>query len=171
MKQQEENIMVRSKFSIMLYILYPLLAAAAGVATYYFVRSVFFDTGIDSAALCVMGLCVLLIDLFAILNPALACYDTIYDGEFLHYKWKFIPRIMKIRITDIEGYYTMKVPSRNNEYLTAFPVTATSVLPSISAFYYDNYEEIVKGLPVQHLGELPFSWKVYFRLTFSRQRP
>lgn len=171
MKQQEENIMVRSKFSIMLYILYPVLAAAACAATYYFFRTALFDEGINIASLCILGACVLLIDLFAILNPALACYDTCYDGEFLHYIWKFIPRRMKIRITDIEGYYTMKVPSRNNEYLTAFPVTATSVLPSISAFYYDNYEEIVKGLPVQHLGELPFSWKVYFRLTFSRQRP
>lgn len=171
MKVQRENIMVKSKFSLILYVLYPILAATAVAATYYFLRTTLFEEGINHASLFILGVCVLLIDLFAFVHPALACYDTSYDGEFLVYRWKFIPRSMKIRITDIEGYYTMKVPSRNNEYLTTFPVTRQSVLPSISEFYYDNYEEVVKGLPVQHLGELSFSWKVYFRLTFSRKRP
>lgn len=170
MKEQRENIMVRSKFSIILYILYPVLAAASGFATYYFIHATLFEQGLSGAALFVMGFCILLMDAFAFIHPALACYDTCYDGEFLIYKWKFIPRSLKIRITDIEGYYTMKVPSRNNEYLTAFPVTRQAVLPSISEFYYDNYDEIINGLPVKHLEELSFSWKVYFRLTFSRKR-
>lgn len=171
MKRIEDNLLVKSEFSIMLYILYPMLAIASGFATYYFVRSAMFEGGMNGAALYILGFCVLLMDVFAILHPLFACYDLSYDGEYLLYKWKFIPRRMKTGITGIEGYYTMKVPSRDNEYLTAFPVAGSSVLPSISSFFYDNYEDIIKGLPVKHLGELSFSWKVYFRLSFSKKRP
>ena len=170
-KKQKENFMVKSKFNIMLYILYPMLAIAAGFATYYFVHAALFESGINTVSLYILGLCVILMDLFAVIHPFTACYDTLYDGEYLVYRWKFIPRNKIIRITDIEGYYTMKVPSRDNEYLTAFPVTRESVLPSISSFYYDNCDEVIKGLPVKHLGELPFSWKVYFRMAFRSKRP
>lgn len=156
MKEQKKNIIVKSKFSIILYILYPMLAAASGFATYYFIRSMLFESGINTAALIIPGLCVILIDAFTLFHPALACYDICYNGEFLVYRWKFIPRTLKIRITDIEGYYTMKVPSRNNEYMTSFPVTRQTVLPSISEFYYGNYDEVVKGLPVKHSGSYPF---------------
>lgn len=168
---EKDNYIIKSEFSIMLYILYPVLAAACGFATYYFVRSAMFERGMNDAALYILGLCVLLMDVFAILHPMLACYDVYYDGEYLFYKWKFIPRNRKFRIQDIDGYYTMKVPSRNNEYMTAYPVQGNAVLPSISSFFYDNYEDVVRGLPVKHMGEIPFSWTVYFRLAFSRKRP
>ena len=65
----------------------------------------------------------------------------------------------------------MKVPSRDNEYLTAYPSAGDRVLPAISSFYFDNYDDIVKQIPGAEISRIKFSWKTYFRMSVLKKRP
>jgi hypothetical protein len=65
----------------------------------------------------------------------------------------------------------MKVPSRHEEYLTAYPVSEGRILPAISSFYFDNYDDIIKQLPGEEITKIKFSWSRYFNMAVLGKKP
>jgi len=163
--------LVKSEFSFVVYFLYIILVVFAGVTTFWFIPQMLNSSEIKGFVLYLMIFCFGLFDLFAVVHPLTSCYNVYYDGEYLLYKWTFLPRKKKILAETIEGYYTMKVPSKDNEYLTAYPVSGDKLLPAISSFYFDNYDDIVKQLPGEEIKRLKFSWGTYYRISILGKRP
>lgn len=162
--------MVKSEFNFAVYFLYGLLMAAAGIGTYTLIPALK-DPDMSRITIYAAASGIAILDVFALVHPLISCYNIFYDGEFLEYRWTFIPWRKKIHAQDINGYYTMKVPSRENEYLTAFPASGDKILPAISSFYFVNFSDIVKALPGREIARLKFSWRLYFRISLLKRKP
>lgn len=171
MPGKADDYIVKSEFNIAVYLLYIILIAFAGIGTFMLLPPVLKDPGINRISLYIIIFSFTLFDLFAFIHPLISCYNVFYDGEYLLYKWTFIPRRKKIHAEQIEGYYTMKVPSREDEYLTAYPACGNKLLPAISSFYFDNYSDIVKDLPGDELARIKFSWSKYFNMAVLGKKP
>jgi len=163
--------LVKSGFNIVVYFLYIVLVVFAGVTTFWFIPQMINSPEIKGVILYILLVCLGIFDIFAVIHPINSCYNVFYDGEYLLYKWTFIPRSIKIHAEKIEGFYTMKVPSKENEYLTAYPVSGDKLLPAISSFYFDNYADIVKHLPGDEIARVKFSWSRYFNMAVMGKKP
>ncbi len=161
---------IKSEFNIAVYFLYGILIAAAGIGTYT-LFPMLREPDMSRLAFYVISAGIALFDIFAIVHPLISCYNVFYDGEFLEYRWTLIPRRKKIHAQNIEGFYTMKVPSKEDEYMTAFPLYGDRMLPAISSFYFDNYNDILKELPGREIARLKFSWRTYFRISVLKRKP
>ena len=163
--------LAKSEFSIVVYFLYIVLVTFAGVTTFRFIPQMINNPELKGVPLYILLACFGMIDLFAVIHPLNSCYNFFYDGEYLLYKWTFIPRNIKIHAEKVEGFYTMKVPSRHDEYLTVYPVSEGKILPAISSFYFNNYDDIVKQLPGAEIANIKFSWRAYFNMAVLRKKP
>lgn len=169
--EKGEFYLVKSEFNIVVYFLYIVLVVFAGAATFWFIPQILNSSELKGVILYILLVCFGIFDLFAVIHPLNSCYNVYYDGEYLFYKWTFIPRSIKVHAEKIEGFYTMKVPSKENEYLTAYPVSGEKLLPAISSFYFDNYEDIVKQLPGSEITRIKFSWSTYFNMSVLGKKP
>lgn len=163
--------LVKSEFNIVVYFLYIILVVFAGAATFRFIPQMINSPEIKGVPLYILLFSFGIFDIFAVAHPLNSCFNVFYDGEYLLYKWTFIPRSIKIHAEKIEGFYTMKVPSRHDEYLTAYPVSDGKILPAISSFYFDNYDDIVKQLPGVEIARIRFSWRTYFSMAILGKKP
>ncbi len=151
-----------SKFNSVLYFLYLLIFIAAGFATYYFVKSYYGTKDFYTVQFFCYASVIFILDAFALIFPFAASYNIIIDEKYMTYTWIFAPLRKKFLLDEIEGYYTILLPSRDNVYLTAYPQKNGRLLSSISTFYVDNYDEVIAALNKPHLGRLNFSWRTYF---------
>lgn len=163
--------LVKSEFSIVVYFLYIVLVVFAGFATFRFIPQMINSPELKGVPLYILLVCFGIFDIFALFHPLNSCYNVFYDGEYLTYKWTFIPRSIKIHAEKVDGFYTMKVPSRHEEYLTAYPVSEGRILPAISSFYFDNYDDIIKQLPGEEITRIKFSWSRYFNMAVLGKKP
>lgn len=162
---------VKSEFNIVVYFLYIILVVFAGFTTFRFIPQMINSPEVKGVPLYILLFSFGIFDIFAVIHPLNSCYNVFYDGEYLLYKWTFIPRSIKIHAEKVEGFYTMKIPSRHDEYLTAYPVSEGRILPAISSFYFDNYDDIVKQLPCVEIARIRFSWSSYFNMAVLGKKP
>ena len=81
-----------------------------------------------------------------------------------------VPKGMEYNsLKDIDGYFTMELPSRECTYETIYPVSTNRILPPISSFYTSNYDEVKKFIPLKNMGKVKFSWKNYMMVLLFKK--
>ncbi len=94
--------------------------------------------------------------LFAIISSFISIKNIFIDEKFLRYRYLFFSK--RYNLNNIDGYFTMELPSRDTAYETIYPVSSNRILPPISSFYTSNYDEVKKAIPLKNLGKVKFSW-------------
>lgn len=154
---------MKTEFNITPFFLCALLFFAAGTAMYYFIKTDPFGSAPLTLPQIIFSACIALELAFAIGYPLLAVYRIEITDGALVYRWVFLPRKKKVCLHEIEGYYSVLLPSRQAEYMTFYPVSGGRVLPAVSSFLFANSGAFMKQTGLKHLGRLPFSWNLYFK--------
>ncbi len=163
--------MIRSKCSFHVFFLYVIILFAAGAATYYYGMDLYGRGFHITLGEIFFIPAIIILDIFALVYPLESCYVLEISTAGLTYRWIFKFQRRHYPIGGLDGYYTMTVPSRYREYMYAYPVYGSQVLPALSEHSCGNYQEMVGKLPGKHLGQIPFNWKKYYLLSIKRKLP
>ena len=161
---------MKTEFNITPFFLCAVLFFAAGAAFYYFAETDPFGTAKLSVPQIIFSACIALELAFAVGYPLLSIYRVEICEGALVYTWVFLPRKKKTYLHEIEGYYSVILPSRQAEYMTFYPVSGGRVLPAVSSFLFANSGPFMKETGLTHLGRLTFSWQLYFGKIVIRKR-
>jgi hypothetical protein len=161
---------MKTKISIPPLSLYVLLLIVSFFSVYYLFKYLDAREFLITTASFFYCFSILLLFIFSIVYPVTALYRVELRNNYLEYSWIIISRRKKVALAEIEGYYSILLPSRNSEYLTFYPVSRGRVLPAISSFAFSNSGEFIIRTGLKHLGMLPFSWKMYFWNILIRKR-
>ncbi|GEM_PF-2564350 len=163
--------MIRSTCNVLVFFLYALLLFAAGMATYYYGNDLYGRGFHITLGEIFFIPAIVILDVFALIYPLESCYVLEINSTGLTYRWVFKLQRRHFPIGGINGYYTMLVASRDAEYMYAYPVSGSQVLPALSEFSTSNYKEILEKLPGKHLGQIPLTWNRYYSLSIKRKLP
>jgi hypothetical protein len=159
---------IKGEFSILALFLHILLVAVAGVA--YWQMSPLFTSGEISFSDPEFYIAVPLFavfTVFAVISPFVSIKNILIDDSSIKYKYLLTRKIFNLQ--DVDGYFTMELPSRDTTYETIYPVSRNIILPPISSFYISNYDEVKKALPLKNMGKVKFSWKNYMLVLFFKK--
>ena len=160
--------MIKGKISIMAVFLHLLLIAVPVIL--FWQSAPILDSAESSAdryvIFCAVPLYVIF-TLYAVAAPLVNLKTVIIDDVLISYK--YLLRKKNYSLKDVDGYFTMELPSRDNTYETIYPVKNNKILPPISSFYTSNYDEIKKAIPFRNLGKVKFSWKNYLVLLLYKK--
>lgn len=151
---------IKGEFSIFALLMHILLIAVSAGA-YWGMSPMFISGEISSGdplfyiTLPLYGVFVL----FSILSPFISIKNIYIDEKSLRYRYLFFSRSYNLK--DVEGYFTMEIPSKDTTYETIYPVSRSIILSPISSFYLSNYDEVKEQIPLRFIGKVKFSWKNY----------
>jgi hypothetical protein len=100
-----------------------------------------------------------LFTLFAVISPFISIKNIYIDDSTLVYKYFLFSKSYNLK--DVDGYFTMEIPSKDTTYETIYPVSRNRILSPISSFYLSNYDEVKEQIPLRFIGKVKFSWKNY----------
>lgn len=149
--------MIKGRFSISALLLHIMLIGVAAGA--YWGMSPMFISGEISYGDPLFFITVplyIVFTLFAIISSFISIKNIFIDEKFLRYRYLFFSK--RYNLNNIDGYFTMELPSRDTAYETIYPVSSNRILPPISSFYTSNYDEVKKAIPLKNLGKVKFSW-------------
>jgi hypothetical protein len=161
-------MLIKGKVSILALILHVLLAAVAG-AVYWQMSPLFISGEINTgeAAFYIAIPIYILFTIFAVISPLVSIKSIIIDENSISYKYLLARKIFNLK--DIEGYFTMDLPSKDATYETIYPVSRNRILPPISSFYTSNYDDLKKAVPLKSMGKVRFSWRNYMLILLFRK--
>ncbi len=151
---------IKGEFSILALIMHILLIAVSAGA--YLGMSPLFTSGQITPGDPLFYLTVpffVVFVLFSVISPFVSIKNIYIDEKSLRYRYIFFSR--NYNINDIDGYFTMELPSRDTTYETIYPVSRNRILSPISSFYLSNYDEVKELIPFRFIGKVKFSWKNY----------
>jgi len=159
---------IKGKVSITAVILHIFLIVVSGMMYRY--MSVFFYSGEikpDDILFYVIIFIFILFTLFAVISPLISIKNIYIDETSLCYRYLLLKKSYDLK--EIEGCFTMELPSRDTTYETIYPVSRNKILPPISSFYISNYDQVKKEIPFRSLGKIKFSWKNYMVLLLFKK--
>lgn len=166
----EQTAVIKSKANIFVYILFAVLAVGTGMLLWYTTKSVMSGRYLNSVNDIVLLVLTPPIVYFVIIHPFLSWYTFTVTETQIIFSRTLLPFIkISVLLTDLDGYYTMNVKSRESEYLTYIPVSNGMPLPLISSFYIDNSRKIIEATGVKFIGHIPYSMKRYFTITLLKR--
>lgn len=160
--------MVKGRFSIFAGILHFFLVAISAVA--FWQVSPFMSSEMTASDRYVLYCAVplyIIFTIYALVSPFVNLKNVIIDDISITYRYML--RKKSFRLKDIEGYFTMELPSRDTTYETIYPVSSNRILPPVSSFYISNYDQVKKAMPLKNMGKVRFSLKNYFVILFTKK--
>ena len=151
---------IKGQFSILAVILHILLIVVA-VMAYWSMRPSFIsgEIGTGDIMFYIAVPLFVIFTLFAVISPLVSIKNIYIDDASIIYKYLLMKKCFKLE--EVDGYFTMDLPSKDATYETVYPVSRGRILPPISSFYLSNYDEVKKEIPLKKLGKVKFSWKNY----------
>lgn len=159
---------IKGEFSILALFLHILLIAVSGIA--YWKMSPLFVSGEISLSDPEFYIAVplfVVFTLFAVISPLVSIKNICIDDASIKYKYLLARKTFNLK--DVDGYFTMEIPSKDTTYETIYPVSRGRILPPISSFYTSNYNEVKEAVPFKKLGKVKFSWKNYMLVLFFKK--
>ena len=159
---------IKGQFSILALCLHILLVAVS-IGAYRGMSPMFISGEITSGDFLfyITVPLYVLFTLFAIISPFVSIKNIYIDDSTLLYKYLLFRK--RYNLKDVEGYFTMELPSKDTTYETIYPVSRNRILSPISSFYLSNYDEVKKDLPIRSLGQVKFSWKNYMMVLLFKK--
>lgn len=159
---------IKGEFSISALFLHILLIAVSGAA--YVGMSPMFTSGEinpDDIIFYITVPLYIIFTLYALVSPLISIKNIFIDGTSIQYKYLLSRKTFNLK--DIDGYFTMEIPSKDTTYETIYPVSRNRILPPISSFYISNYDEVKKAILLKKLGKVKFSLKNYMLIQFFKK--
>lgn len=159
---------IKGQFSILALFLHILLVAVS-IGAYRGMLPMFISGEITSGDFLfyITVLLYVLFTLFAVISPLVSIKNIYIDDSVLLYKYLLFRKSYNLK--DVDGYFTMELPSKDTTYETIYPVSRNRILSPISSFYLSNYDEVKKDLPIRSLGKVKFSWKNYMMVLILKK--
>lgn len=160
--------MIKGEYSILAVILHLFLLGVAGVM--FWQMSPLYTTGEIGAGDILFYVTVpvyVIFVLFAVISPFVSIKKIIIDDTSIVYRYLLMKKSFNLQ--EIDGYFTMDLPSRDATYETIYPVSRNRILPPVSSFYISNYDEVKKSVPFRKMGKVKFSWKNYMTVLLSKK--
>lgn len=157
--------MIKGKFSRLAVVLHLFLLVIPVMA--FWQGSKLINSGeieADSLIFYMIAAVFVLFTIYAVVSPILNIKEVYIDDKIFIYKYLFFRK--SYTLNEIDGYFTMEVPSKDTTYETIYPVMRNRILPPVSSFYISNYDDLKNSFPLKHIGRVKFSWKNYFIILF-----
>jgi len=151
---------IKGKFSVLAAVLHVFMIGISGII--YWKMSPLFISGeisTDDFFFYIVVPLYILFTLFALLSPLVSLKNIDIDDTLIVYKFILFRKSYSLK--DIEGYFTMELPSKDTTYETIYPVSRGRILSPISSFYLSNYDEVKEKIPFRFFGKVKFSWENY----------
>ncbi len=151
---------IKGQFSILALFLHILLIAVS-IGAYRGMSPMFISGEITSGDLLfyITVPLYVLFTLYAVISPFVSIKNIYIDDSTIVYKYLLFRKSYHVK--DVEGYFTMELPSKDTTYETIYPVSRNRILSPISSFYLSNYDEVKEQIPFRFIGRVKFSWKNY----------
>ncbi len=105
--------------------------------------------------------------IYAMVAPLVNLKSVTIDDKTVIYRYLFFKK--SILLIDVDGFFTMEIPSRDYTYETIYPVSNNKILPPVSSFYISNYDEFKNNMNLKMLGKVKFSWKNYLAVSIFKK--
>jgi len=151
---------IKGEFSILAVLLHGMLLFFSGMV-YWKMSPLFIsgDIGTNDYTFYIVVPLYIIFTLFALISPLVSIKNIIIDDTSIIYKYLLMRKSYDLK--DIDGYFTMEIPSKDTTYETIYPVSRNRILPPVSSFYTGNYDDFKKNIPLKNIGKVKFSWKNY----------
>lgn len=90
------------------------------------------ETSIEGYVLYITAPIYMIFILYSIIAPLANLKTIIIEDISITYKYLLMKK--KYNLKEIDGYFTMELPSRDNTYETIYPVRNNTILPPIDPF-------------------------------------